>query len=80
MIDRQEKIAKIEQERGRLQRTRDTPAEQINGGEMAKERRITSIENYIEKLKILADINDPEIKRRFEDNQGTFFVLSSTKD
>jgi hypothetical protein len=30
---------------------------------------------YVERLKILADINDPMVKRRFEDGQGVSLII-----
>jgi large subunit ribosomal protein L35 len=32
------------------------------------------MKEYVERLKIVADINDPLVKRRFEDGQGTFLA------
>ena len=68
--DRAEKLKQIETERARLQRTRNTDPSEIAGGEAAKEKRIKSMEAHLEKLKIYADINDPNVKRRFEDGKG----------
>ena len=42
------------------------------GGEAAKKGRLLSMERYLHDLKVLADINDPVIKKRFEDGQGMF--------
>ncbi len=42
----------------------------INGGERAKKIRLESMNRHLEYLKIQADINDPLIKKRFEDGQG----------
>jgi len=68
--DRAEKLKQIETERARLQRTRNTDPSEIAGGEAAKEKRIKSMEAHLEKLKIYADINDPNVKRRFEDGKA----------
>ena len=46
------------------------------GGEHIKKGRIIAMEKHLEELKILADINDPVIKKRFEDGQGTFGFLA----
>ena len=67
--DRDAKIKQINVERDRLTRLRAQDAS-VSGGEQAKQRRIVSMEQYIEKLKILADINDPLVKKRFEDGAG----------
>ena len=45
----------------------------ISGGEEAKERRIRSMRNHINELVILADINDPMVKKTFEDGLGKCF-------
>ncbi len=42
----------------------------ISGGEEAKQRRLLSMRTALEELKILADINDPLVKKRFEDGKG----------
>ncbi|KAI1171444.1 phosphatidylethanolamine-binding protein [Nemania sp. FL0916] len=35
-----------------------------------KDRRLRDLRKYLEKLKVLVDINDPVVKRRFEDGMG----------
>ena len=37
---------------------------------MAKKGRVVRMMKYLEKLKVLADINDPVIKKQFEDGMG----------
>ena len=66
--DRLEKISQIETQRTRLEKLRATEVEPQNEG--IKERRITSMTGHLEELKIFADINDPLVKKRFEDGQG----------
>jgi large subunit ribosomal protein L35 len=66
--DRAEKLKEIERERGRIQRLRDAPENEIAGP--SKERRLKSMEKHLERLKIYADINDPNVKRRFDDGKG----------
>lgn len=68
--DRQEKIAQIVAETDKIKRLEATDASTVKGGEEAKQRRLTSMRKYVEELKILADINDPMVKRRFEDGLG----------
>jgi len=68
--DRQEKISHIETQRARLERVRATEVEPQNVA--GKERRIVSMTAHLEELKIFADINDPMVKKRFEDGQGMF--------
>lgn len=70
MEDREEKIKDIEAEREKIAKLRaleTTDAE----GEARKQVRLRSLEKQLEKLKIFADINDPSVKRRFEDGNGT---------
>ena len=67
--DREDKLGQIEAERKRIAHSRTLdPAE--CGGDIAKRMKIMAQEKYLEELKILADINDPLIKKRFEDGQG----------
>ena len=51
--------------------------QRIQGGERQKQIRLDSMSRHLEKLKILADINDPLIKKRFEDGEGMliFFLI-----
>ncbi|KAI5287115.1 hypothetical protein KEM52_001745 [Ascosphaera acerosa] len=67
--DRAEKLKLIEAERARLERVRAAPAQQF-GGEYHKFMKVDGIQRYLEKLKVLADINDPVVRRKFEDGQG----------
>ena len=67
--DRAEKLAQIEGQRNRIAKAAETPAEQ-HGGEMVKKGKLTAMHMHLEHLKILADINDPVIKKRFEDGEG----------
>ena len=71
IADRAEKLKQIEKERGRIARLQEVDASTIAGGEMQKQRRLKSMQTQLEELKILADINDPNVKRRFEDGLGT---------
>lgn len=69
LADREEKLQQIEEERRRIAKAQAIPATQY-GGEYVKEGRIVRMQKHLEKLKILADINDPVIKKRFEDGEG----------
>ena len=75
--DREEKIEKINQQRGRIQRLseqdvtaglqdEDRKAKAL----MTKEKRLKSMKATLEELKIHADVNDPIVKKRFEDGLG----------
>ncbi|KAK3945055.1 phosphatidylethanolamine-binding protein [Diplogelasinospora grovesii] len=68
--DRQEKIAQIVKETAKIKRLEAADASTMRGGEAYKQKRLASLREYVEELKILADINDPLVKRRFEDGMG----------
>ncbi|KAL2019995.1 hypothetical protein VTK56DRAFT_8995 [Thermocarpiscus australiensis] len=70
--DREEKVAKIIAETEKIKRLEATDPSTFRGGEPYKQKRLASMRAYIEKLKILADINDPLVKRRFEDGKGAW--------
>ena len=53
----------------RIAKLRKAPAEEA-GGERPKQSRLKTFENDLERLKILADVNDPLVKKGFEDGQG----------
>ncbi len=71
--DREEKLAKIAVERQRIAALQAKDASAC-GGDHEKERRLRSMRVYLEGLKILADINDPIIKKRYEDDEGEFHI------
>ena len=71
IADRAEKLKKIETERARIARLQEVDPNTFPGGDVYKQRRLRSMAGELEKLKILADINDPNVKRRFEDGNGT---------
>ena len=67
--DRQQKLEQILEERRRIaQLQRQNPA--TVGEAKSKEHRLREMQQHLQKLKILADINDPVIKKRFEDGEG----------
>ncbi|KAI0403393.1 ribosomal protein YmL35 [Xylaria palmicola] len=68
--DRQEKLQALALELAKIKRLEDTPADQVPGGQRKKDLRLQSLRKYVEELKILVDINDPVVKRRFEDGLG----------
>ncbi|KAJ4305742.1 mitochondrial 54S ribosomal protein YmL35 [Kalmusia sp. IMI 367209] len=67
--DRKEKLKEIATQTLRIEnlKTQD-PA--VSGGEAAKEDRLRSMRNHLNDLVILADINDPMVKKKFEDGEG----------
>ncbi len=68
--DRSEKLKKIEVTRARIERLNEQDRSPVPGGEVSKQRRLADMKEHLEGLKILADINDPLIKKRFEDGEG----------
>ena len=69
--DRERKMAEIAEMRKRIAQSQNVPASDL-GGEYAKKGKLVRMHKYLEELKILADINDPVIKKRFEDGMGWF--------
>lgn len=63
--DRREKTEQIEKERGRIRRL-----EGIEQRTPREEERLRLMRQSVEKLKLLADVNDPLVKKRFEDGMG----------
>jgi large subunit ribosomal protein L35 len=75
IADREEKLKQIEKDRARIIRIRDTdPA--LCGGEALKKQRLKDLIDKFERLKIMADINDPLVKRKFEDGLGGLLLTS----
>lgn len=68
--DREEKMKEIQTERLRIINLETRDAASVNGGEPEKQRRLKDMRKHLEWLKIQADINDPLIKKRFEDGEG----------
>jgi large subunit ribosomal protein L35 len=72
--DREEKVTTIELFRSRIVRLMEMdPA--VHGGEENKQRKLDSMRRKLEQYKILADINDPLVKKKFEDGHGMNFTL-----
>jgi len=68
--DREEKLALIKTERLRISNLEARDPADVYGGEKAKLRSLGGMRKHLEWLKIQADINDPLIKKRFEDGEG----------
>lgn len=69
--DRDEKLASIQETLDKIAKLQEKDASQLKGGQAMKETKLASLHRHVEKLKILADINDPLVKKRFEDGLGT---------
>lgn len=63
--------------RKRIEFWQNVPAGDV-GGAYAKKGRLVGMQKFLEGLKILADVNDPVIKKRFEDGMGEFALLYDT--
>ncbi|KAF5670826.1 ribosomal protein 35 [Fusarium denticulatum] len=69
-VDREEKLAEISKELDKISRLEAASPDEIKGGQKMKDIKIKSLHKYVERLKILADANDPVVKKRFEDGTG----------
>ena len=74
--DREEKVHQIQTQRQRIARLLEQDPS-ISGGEKQKNNRLESMRKHLEHLKILADINDPLVKKKFEDGQGLSSLLDT---
>jgi large subunit ribosomal protein L35 len=75
--DREQKLTEIATERARIDRLAAQDVSTVPGGELQKKNRLESMRKHLERLKLLADINDPMIKKRFEDGEGTSSTLQT---
>lgn len=71
--DRQEKIRTIENERKRIESLQKT---EVVGSEAERKKatKLSNMREHLNELKILADINDPMVKKKFEDGQGKILI------
>ena len=69
--DREDKVAKIGAELDKIARLEGRDAAEVKGGQQMKDTKLASLRRHVEQLKILADVNDPLVKKRFEDGLGT---------
>jgi len=73
--DRKQKLQEIQTQRERIQKLSEktvAPEE-----EARKEHQIKTMRQRLEYSKILADINDPMVKKNFEDKQGMSLCFPS---
>jgi large subunit ribosomal protein L35 len=75
LSDRQEKLQQIAVERERIARVQARDPAEL-GREHVKKGKLVAMQKHLEHLKILADINDPMVKKRFEDGEGIPVSLS----
>lgn len=71
--DRQEKIEQIKVQTLRIQNL-SAQDSSISGRPGTKETRLRSMQEHLNELVIQADINDPMVKKTFEDGLGTLIL------
>ncbi|GES59759.1 mitochondrial large ribosomal subunit YmL35 [Aspergillus terreus] len=69
LADREEKLKQIAAMSEKIAKLEAVPTEQA-GGEQVKKSKLRAMELHLDHLKILADANDPLVKKKFEDGQG----------
>ncbi|KAF7561024.1 hypothetical protein G7046_g3119 [Stylonectria norvegica] len=69
-IDREEKLAGIAKEVKKITALEAKDAAEVQGGQAMKDVKLASLRRHVERLKILADVNDPLVKKRYEDGLG----------
>lgn len=70
--DRQEKLAEIQKQRERI---RALEAKEVGvQNEQFKNHKLKSMRRRLEETKIKADINDPVVKKKFEDGLGECYI------
>ncbi|KAL6849064.1 mitochondrial 54S ribosomal protein YmL35 [Amphichorda felina] len=68
--DREDKLQKIRTELAKIAWLEEKSADDVKGGQYMKDVKLASLRRHVEELKILADVNDPVVKKRFEDGLG----------
>lgn len=68
--DRLEKLEEMKRAFQKLKAVEAQPAETYRGGVAYKNKRLSSLRRQLWYLMVQADINDPVVKRKFEDGQG----------
>lgn len=74
--DRKEKLKEIATQTLRIQNLKSQDAA-VSGGDAAKESRLRNMQKHLDELVILADINDPLVKKKFEDGEGMCHSFSA---
>ncbi|KAJ0425409.1 phosphatidylethanolamine-binding protein [Aspergillus carlsbadensis] len=68
LADREEKVDDIAATSEKIARIRALPEEELS--KQSNVARLKALELHLENLKVQADINDPLVKKKFEDGQG----------
>lgn len=75
--DRAQKLDDIKKAYLRLKTVEAQPATKYRGGEDHKFKKLRSLRGHLEYLKVQADMNDPAVKRKFEDGLGKFNLITA---
>lgn len=70
--DRAQKLEDIRKTYQKLKTLETQSADTYRGGEEYKSKKMRSLRKHLEYLKVQADMNDPAVKRKFEDGFGMF--------
>ncbi|KAK7713752.1 mitochondrial 54S ribosomal protein YmL35 [Diaporthe eres] len=70
--ERAEKLEELKQTSVEIAKLEQRPADAYRAGEQFKQKKLDSLRRHLESLKIQADINDPAVKRKFEDGLADF--------
>ncbi|PHH76630.1 hypothetical protein CDD82_3903 [Ophiocordyceps australis] len=68
--DKLDKLARAKKQLLLIQRLEARDAKDVPGGERKKQLRLKDMRNEVARLKMLADVNDPLILKRFQDGLG----------
>lgn len=68
--DRAQKLEELKETSVEIAKLEQRPANVYRAGEQFKQKKLESLQRHLEELKIQADINDPAVKRKFEDGLG----------
>ena len=68
--ERAEKLEELEKTSVEIAKLEKRSAKVYRAGELFKQKRLESLRSHLEYLKIQADVNDPAVKRKFEDGLG----------
>lgn len=74
--DRDQKLEEIRAQREKIERLSDkVVVDEVE--KQKRDHRLRSMRRHLEELKILADINDPIIKKKFEDGHGELEITDA---
>lgn len=72
--DREQKLAQITQTLNKISLLEKKDAAEVKGGLERKNIKLASLRRHADELKILADVNDPIVKKRYEDGLGKLLL------